>query len=284
MIYYVILFISSIVLRAEEPSRNTDFVLGFFPEYDSTKCLVMYQFDIPDNLLPYNIEINIPETVGHIFELDSTNNLNKIALNQSGILKFNINKNKFFFQFYLDLKFIGSERSLLYNLRTNKELTDFYIFVQKPVNSNNFKTSLLNAETFNDEYNITYHRKVYPILKPQQNFSIDFKYEKKSDITSVKALESIFKDDNHGNNENEFRHKNQIEKKSILDHFNRSRYFSFLFGFPIILFCSFLYIILNRKKIKLNDNDKNIIFCSNCGAKYDVRKKFNFCKKCGSKL
>ena len=39
-------------------------------------------------------------------------------------------------------------------------------------------------------------------------------YEKKSDITSVKALENIFKDDNHGNNENEFRHKNQIEKKS----------------------------------------------------------------------
>ena len=113
LIYYIILCISFIILRAEEPSRNTDFVLGFFPEYDSTKCLVMYQFDIPDNLLPYNIEISIPETVGHIFELDSTNNLNKIALNQSGILKFNINKNKFFFQFYLDLKFIGSERSLL---------------------------------------------------------------------------------------------------------------------------------------------------------------------------
>ena len=284
MIYYIIIFLSSIALRAEEPLRSTDFVLGFFPEYDSTKCLVMYQFDIPDNLLPYNIEINIPETVDHIFELDSINSLNKIALDQRGLLKFNINKNKFFFQFYLDLKFIDSERRLLYNLRTNKELTNFYVFVQKPVNSINFKTSLLNAETFNDEYNITYHRKAYPILKPQQTIAIDFKYEKESDITSVKALESILKDDNHGNNENRFRHKNQKEKKSILDQFNRSRYFSFLFGFPIILFSSLLFVFSKRKKIKLKDNDKNVIFCSNCGAKYNVRKKYNFCKKCGSKL
>ena len=37
--------------------KKIDFVLGFFSEYDQSKVLVMLQYNVPDNLLPYKTEI-----------------------------------------------------------------------------------------------------------------------------------------------------------------------------------------------------------------------------------
>ena len=267
--------------------EKVDFVLGFFPEYDNQKCLIMMQFNIPDSLIPYNVNFKIPNFVESVFELDLTNNLKERQLNNKGNISLIINQSQYYCQFYIDINVHDSIRSIDYNLKLDKNLKSFFVLIQKPLESTNFNSFFTSPEVFNDEYNLTYHRNEFFNYLANDEFTIEFQYEKESYLTSMEILEKILIDHNHGNDLiGDYEDEHEItNNEDIYNKFYRSKYLSFLFGIPLILIVLLIYFFYHKNNTNIDFiNDDSIKFCSNCSEKYLKENKQKFCKKCGSGL
>jgi len=171
----------------------------------------MLQFNIPDSLITYNVNFKIPTSVESIFELDSTNNLSERKLNRRENLDLKINQSQFYCQFYIDINSSDSTRNVVYNLNLDKNLENFFVLIQQPLGAKEFQNFLVDPEVFNDEYNLTYHKKEFFNYKANDNFNIQFQYEKESDLTSIEILEKILMDHSHGNDGiHDFQHEHEI--------------------------------------------------------------------------
>ncbi|MAJ43996.1 MAG: hypothetical protein CMF96_04510 [Candidatus Marinimicrobia bacterium] len=220
-----------------------DFVLGFFPEYDSPECLVMLQFNIPDSLIPYNINFKIPNISKSIFELDNDGSLIEKKLNTKEVLSLEIKQNQYYCQFYVKINKTGSSRKFHYNLNSDRNIEKYYILIQQPLGVKSFNSFLKDAEVFNDEYNLKYHRKEFLGYYANDIFQIDFQYEKESNLTSIQILDQILTDKTHGdNNSTGFKHENELSvNEQFHNKFQQSKYLSFIFGIPLILIIILIY-------------------------------------------
>ena len=245
----------------------------------------MVQFNIPDSLLPYNVIIDIPKKVSNILQLDSANKLAETPIRESGKLKLNIIKPQYYCQFYLDLNIEGKSRKNEFQLKMNQSLNKFHILIQQPLGSKSFTNSLNNTEIFNDEYNLTYHRELYPFLEKNNTLNINFSYEKESSLTTLEILEKILSNHNHGTDEsNQFEHgQNSFISEDVTTKFNKSKYHSFTFGIPLIFIIIGIYTFSKNTNLIIG-KEKRISNCSNCSQEYHLIKKQKNCSNCGSEL
>ena len=263
---------------------KVEFVLGIFPEYDNENVLTMLQFNIPDSLLPYKAVIDVPKNITSFFELDTSNSLVEKELQNLGKLKVRTSNPQYYCQFYFDLERNNTERKINYQLKLDRDLNNFHVLVQQPLGMSEFSHTLENAEVFNDEYNLTYHRSLIENLEKNKSLNISINYFKNSDITTLEILEKILMDHSHGNEQDGFRHEHEhVSNNEIHEKFDKSKYYGFLFGLPLILI--FIGIYNYSKKSNLNSIDNKLIrFCSHCSKQYEIKNKQKFCKNCGSEI
>ena len=60
----------------------------------------MCQFNIPDTLIPFEVELTIPDNINSFFEISENNQLDEIFLNDIGKLPLIINTTQYYCQFY----------------------------------------------------------------------------------------------------------------------------------------------------------------------------------------
>ena len=147
--------------------------------------------------------------------------------------------------------------------------------------ANKFSSTLTDAEIFNDEYNLTYHRELFPELKKNNEFLVNFSYFKESSLNTLQILEKILIDHNH--DEKQSLNEINIQSKSnIMSKFKTSKYISFMFGLPLFLIMFSMY---NFNKNKINQTvEANNNFCYKCNNPILLEKINKFCVNCGEKL
>jgi hypothetical protein len=247
----------------------------------------MLQYNVPDNLLPYKTEIKIPNTVKSIFEFQSENNKNgliEIPLKTNGLIALNILNQQYYCQFYLDLTYNERHRDFEYFFESNTNLLDFHIVLQKPLGATRYESSLVEPEEFNDEYNLTYNRKLISELDKNEKLKITFSYDKESSLTTLQILDKILTDHNH-NEKDEHNHQNIENDKvnnKLLNNYNKAKYYSISFGFLLIMILLLIFILSNSK-FKRNYINK-INYCSNCENNLNMDLNSKYCVNCGEKI
>ncbi len=283
----ILLYLS--IIFSQNQLDKLDFVLGFFPEYDQSNVLVMLQYNIPEKLLPYKAEIKLPHSITSIFEFQTENNHNglvEIPLKTNGFVELNINNSQYYCQFYVDLAQNDIQRNFEYTFESNVDLIDFHVVIQRPLGAKKYKSSLVEPEEFNDEYNLTYNRKFINKLNKNEKFKISFSYVKESSLTTLEILDKILTDHNHseGDEHNHNHDHPDIEEvnNDLLDKFNNTKYYSLIFGFLLIFILSLIFI-LNDSNSKQNTIKKENI-CPNCNKNVGMDLTIKYCTKCGENI
>ena len=278
-IFLIFLITFNNLYSNDSPFEN--FVISFWPEYDKEGVLVILTGQIKEDRLPLNIKIPIPNEVDSVLSLGhdiSSNDLTLINIfsnsNETIIDEIYYSK-EFQIEFYhnpFDNSFL---RNFNYDFKINHYLKDYYLAIQKPLNSTNFVFSEVNFDTISDQHGLEYFRKRLFDLDVNEKKSINLSYVNDQEKLSIETLEQSL--NNFSNDDI----SNQNNISTMIQRYKLPTYEPYLLLFItfLIIFIIFYFYEKNKITLKLNNN---INFCHSCGKK--IKSAINYCPYCGEKI
>ena len=278
-IFLIFLITFNNLYSNDSPFEN--FVISFWPEYDKEGVLVILTGQIKEDRLPLNIKIPIPNEVDSVLSLGhdiSSNDLTLINIfsnsNETIIDEIYYSK-EFQIEFYhnpFDNSFL---RNFNYDFKINHYLKDYYLAIQKPLNSTNFVFSEVNFDTISDQHGLEYFRKRLFDLDVNEKKSINLNYVNDQEKLSIETLEQSL--NNFSNDDI----SNQNNISTMIQRYKLPTYEPYLILFItfLIIFIIFYFYEKNKITLKLNNN---INFCHSCGKK--IKSAINYCPYCGEKI
>ena len=192
-------------------------------------------------------------------------------------LNLDINNKKTLLQFYFNpFDRNSNEREIKYFLKTNLDLENFYIVVQKHIGADAFKTNLNNIEEISDEFGVKYLRSKITELNSSDSLLIKVDYINFSKRTTIDILNDKFVDDKDNVNIE----KNVNKLKSNKSDYDLDKYFNnkLKIFFLLSLFTIIVIIIYSFYYNRNSDLDK-FVTCKHCQK--IIKQTDNFCPFCG---
>ena len=260
-------------------------IVGIWPEYDHSGVLVSLQIEADSTNIPFEFTLSLPsetkmaiETIGE--GQNKSNNILDISNNIDSTHKYlnlDINNNKTLLQFYFNpFDRNSNEREINYFLKTNLDLENFYVVVQKHIGADAFKTNLNNIEEISDEFGVKYLRSKIAELNSSDSLLIKVNYINFSKRTTIDILNDKFVDDK--NNVNIEKNVNKV--KSNKSEYDQDKYFNnkLKIFFLLSLFTIIVIIIYSLYFNRSSDLDK-FVTCKHCQK--IIKQTDNFCPFCG---
>ena len=273
-IIYLFFFIS--FSFSNSPINN--FIIGFWPEYDHPGVLVSIQIESDPSELPYNFKLDVPSNskmvIETIIEGDNRNN-NVLSVEYDEVLKNSyinsqIKEERYLLQFYynpFDLSVI--DRKIEFVLKSNIDLADFYIVIQKHLGSTDYSMNLNDLETIEDAYGITYYRKKINSLMANDSFLIKIDYKNSMNNTSMDILNSKQEKINLSNNND-----GKVELDGS-NKYNSNKFYILATLLTTTILVLLLYYFYNKDSQNLNQ----YFACLKCNKL--INKTDRFCSFCG---
>ncbi|MAP67624.1 MAG: hypothetical protein CMF80_08005 [Candidatus Marinimicrobia bacterium] len=260
-------------------------IVGIWPEYDHSGVLVSLQIEADSSNIPFEFTLSLPsetkmaiETIGE--GQNKSNNILDISNNIDSTHKYlnlDINNNKTLLQFYFNpFDRNSNEREIKYFLKTNLDLENFYVVVQKHIGADAFKTNLNNIEEISDEFGVKYLRSKIAELNSSDSLLIKVNYINFSKRTTIDILNDKFVDDKDNVNIE----KNVNKVKSNKSEYDQDKYFNnkLKIFFLLSLFTIIVIIIYSLYFNRSSDLDK-FVTCKHCQK--IIKQTDNFCPFCG---
>jgi len=260
-------------------------IVGIWPEYDHSGVLVSLQIEADSTNIPFEFTLSLPsetkmaiETIGE--GQNKSNNILDISNNIDSTHKYlnlDINNNKTLLQFYFNpFDRNSNEREIKYFLKTNLDLENFYVVVQKHIGADAFKTNLNNIEEISDEFGVKYLRSKIAELNSSDSLLIKVNYINFSKRTTIDILNDKFVDDKDNVNIE----KNVNKVKSNKSEYDQDKYFNnkLKIFFLLSLFTIIVIIIYSLYFNRSSDLDK-FVTCKHCQK--IIKQTDNFCPFCG---
>ena len=260
-------------------------IVGIWPEYDHSGVLVSLQIEADSTNIPFEFTLSLPsetkmaiETIGE--GQNKSNNILDISNNIDSTHKYlnlDINNKKTLLQFYFNpFDRNSNEREIKYFLKTNLDLENFYVVVQKHIGADAFKTNLNNIEEISDEFGVKYLRSKIAELNSSDSLLIKVDYINFSKRTTIDILNDNFVDDKDNFNIE----KNVNKVKSNKSEYDQDKYFNnkLKIFFLLSLFTIIVIIIYSLYFNRSSDLDK-FVTCKHCQK--IIKQTDNFCPFCG---
>lgn len=260
-------------------------IVGIWPEYDHSGVLVSLQIEADSTNIPFEFTLSLPsetkmaiETIGE--GQNKSNNILDISNNIDSTHKYlnlDINNKKTLLQFYFNpFDRNSNEREIKYFLKTNLDLENFYVVVQKHIGADAFKTNLNNIEEISDEFGVKYLRSKIAELNSSDSLLIKVNYINFSKRTTIDILNDKFVDDKDNVNIE----KNVNKVKSNKSEHDQDKYFNnkLKIFFLLSLFTIIVIIIYSLYFNRSSDLDK-FVTCKHCQK--IIKQTDNFCPFCG---
>lgn len=260
-------------------------IVGIWPEYDHSGVLVSLQIEADSSNIPFEFTLSLPsetkmaiETIGE--GQNKSNNILDISNNIDSTHKYlnlDINNKKTLLQFYFNpFDRNSNEREIKYFLKTNLDLENFYVVVQKHIGADAFKTNLNNIEEISDEFGVKYLRSKIAELNSSDSLLIKVDYINFSKRTTIDILNDKFVDDKDNVNIE----KNVNKVKSNKSEYDQDKYFNnkLKIFFLLSLFTIIVIIIYSLYFNRSSDLDK-FVTCKHCQK--IIKQTDNFCPFCG---
>ena len=260
-------------------------IVGIWPEYDHSGVLVSLQIEADSTNIPFEFTLSLPsetkmaiETIGE--GQNKSNNILDISNNIDSTHKYlnlDINNKKTLLQFYFNpFDRNSNEREIKYFLKTNLDLENFYVVVQKHIGADAFKTNLNNIEEISDEFGVKYLRSKITELNSSDSLLIKVDYINFSKRTTIDILNDKFVDDKDNVNIE----KNVNKLKSNKSEYDLDKYFNnkLKIFFLLSLFTIIVIIIYSFYYNRNSDLDK-FVTCKHCQK--IIKQTDNFCPFCG---
>ena len=260
-------------------------IVGIWPEYDHSGVLVSLQIEADSSNIPFEFTLSLPsetkmaiETIGE--GQNKSNNILDISNNIDSTHKYlnlDINNKKTLLQFYFNpFDRNSNEREIKYFLKTNLDLENFYVVVQKHIGADAFKTNLNNIEEISDEFGVKYLRSKIAELNSSDSLLIKVNYINFSKRTTIDILNDKFVDDKDNVNIE----KNVNKVKSNKSEYDQDKYFNnkLKIFFLLSLFTIIVIIIYSLYFNRSSDLDK-FVTCKHCQK--IIKQTDNFCPFCG---
>jgi len=273
------------VVYSSFPLNNL--IVGIWPEYDHSGVLVSLQIEADSSNIPFEFTLSLPsetkmaiETIGE--GQSKSNNILDISNNIDSTHKYlnlDINNKKTLLQFYFNpFDRNSNEREIKYFLKTNLDLENFYVVVQKHIGADAFKTNLNNIEEISDEFGVKYLRSKIAELNSSDSLLIKVDYINFSKRTTIDILNDKFVDDKDNVNIE----KNVNKVKSNISEYDQDKYFNnkLKIFFLLSLFTIIVIIIYSLYYNRNSDLDK-FVTCKHCQKL--IKQTDNFCPFCGGK-
>ncbi len=259
-------------------SKISDLNIYIYPEYYYKGIMVEINgnVDYPDSL--YTLEMIVPTMTDSVFFVSgSTKDESEVKIlniqdkNSNKWVELQLDKSRFrIFVFYNPFN-SSIKREIQYPLQFSIPLSEFHVFIQEPLTSNNFNIDLKSVSN-KDQHNIIFHQIHFKELNQMSKQIINLTYDNPTGKTTMQFLQERLSENSINNKAPEL-----ISKKAPRRHrLPLWEPFAVLGVLSAIVGGLFL-------KNNYNKNDKtNKNFCSKCGNK--IENSDNYCSDCGSKV
>lgn len=184
-----------IVLGLAGATNFKDFTLVIYPEYYSSSVMVELSGSVDPIDLPVKLGLAVPTNTDSIFFVtgdrgNETNFQVYSAVEQDGEYWVYFPIKRQFFRavlFYSPFDTAGP-RAVNFTFKTDQDLKNIYLLVQRPEESKNFVWSETDLRSGEDEHGVLFYQKYLPELVAGEGKIISFTYENPSGLTTMASL------------------------------------------------------------------------------------------------
>jgi len=265
-----------------------EFVLGLWPEYDHPGILVTIQIDIPEEELPYDININLPDGSRMALQKGYDENGEELMLqqdiivaNDETIMPVHMTNTHFYSQFYFNPFKDANHREMSYEFSTDKLLDHYHILIQRHMSARNFVTNLPDPEIFENDFGIQFYRQHLDSLKANEKYLIELSYDNPDNETTVDILQREFNEQESSSNQQAFTDSRSSESITE-EQYDSVKIYTFIL---FIIFIIAIFIIIRRKgnEVQVTNSSKHFNdqhrYCVECGSILTADQRY--CSDCG---